>query len=177
MTGYIAGFSVYTLAMVGVIFIALVVVKKSLAFAPNKDKSNFLKIENCLNLEPRKNLYVVKAGRERFLISSSGDNCQFMTKLKNNSEGGIPEEVSRFQDERALKKSPRRLTPRHKVQNDDFLEEDTSIAKFLRNNDFLRGESSVDSHSQNDVWEEFLEEPQNDTAPKRRISKYFTGEF
>jgi len=90
MTGYITGFSVYTLAMIGVIFIALVVVKKCLTFTPHKNKNNFLKVENCLNLEPRKNLYVVKAGRERFLIASSGDQCNFMTKLEGNGfPGGI----------------------------------------------------------------------------------------
>lgn len=85
MPGYITGFSVYTLAMLGVIFVALVVVKKCLTITPGKNKNNYLKVENCLNLEPRKNLYVVKAGREKFLIASSGDNCNFMTKLEENS--------------------------------------------------------------------------------------------
>ncbi len=85
MSGYITGFSVYTLAMIGVIFVALVVVKKCLTIGPHKNKNNFLKVENCLNIEPRKNLYVVKAGRERFLIASSGDNCSFMTKLEGGS--------------------------------------------------------------------------------------------
>ena len=81
MTGYITGFLVYTLAMIGVIFIAFIIAKKSLSFTSNKNKSNFLKVENCLNLEPRKNLYVVKAGREKFLIASSGEGCQLISKL------------------------------------------------------------------------------------------------
>ncbi len=83
MSGYITGFSVYTLAMIGVIFVALVIVKKCLTFSSHKNKNNFLKVENCLNIEPRKNLYVVKAGTERFLIASSGENCNFMTKLES----------------------------------------------------------------------------------------------
>ncbi|HSA06405.1 MAG TPA: flagellar biosynthetic protein FliO [Candidatus Gastranaerophilales bacterium] len=85
MTGYILGFSVYTLAMIGVIFVAFVVAKKCLAMTPHKNKTEFLKIENCLNIEPRKNLYVVKAGREKFLISTSGEHCHFMTKLDVNN--------------------------------------------------------------------------------------------
>ncbi len=84
MESQITAFSVYTLAMIGLVFIGLVVVKKSLTFTPQKNKNNFLKIEASLNLEPRKNLYVVKAGREKFLISSSGESCQFMSKLESN---------------------------------------------------------------------------------------------
>ena len=63
----------------------LVFLKKSLSFGPQKGKNNFLKVETCLNLEPRKNLYVIKAGKEKFLISSAGDSCQFMTKLEQNN--------------------------------------------------------------------------------------------
>ncbi len=88
MSGYITGFSVYTLAMIGVIFVALIVVKKCLTLTPGNKKNSFLKVENCLNIEPRKNLYVIKAGRERFLIASSGENCSFMTKLQSNGFPG-----------------------------------------------------------------------------------------
>jgi len=85
MTGYLTGFLVYMLAMLGVIFIALVVVKKSLAFKSGKQKAGFLKLESSLSLEPRKNLYVVKAGDERFLISTGVDGCQFMSKIKSDN--------------------------------------------------------------------------------------------
>lgn len=86
MHNYLAAFSVYTLAMVGLIFVGLVVVKKTLTFTPSKNNNNFLKIETSLPIEPRKTLHVVKAGKERFLIASSGDNCHFMTKLENRGE-------------------------------------------------------------------------------------------
>lgn len=82
MSGYIASFSIYTLAMIGVIFIGLVVVKKTLSMSPQKNKNNFLKVESSLSIEPRKTLHVIKAGREKFLIASAGDGCQFMTKLE-----------------------------------------------------------------------------------------------
>jgi len=87
MTGYLTGFLVYMLAMLGIIFIALVVVKKSMTFSSVKQKNSFLKIESRLNIEPRKNLYVIKAGNERFLVSTGIEGCQFMTKL---GEKNIP---------------------------------------------------------------------------------------
>lgn len=88
MGGYILGFTVYTLAILGVIFIGMVVVKKSLNWGEQKSRNNFLKVETSLNLEPRKNLYVIKAGKEKFLISATGEDCRFMTKLEDNLNKG-----------------------------------------------------------------------------------------
>ena len=96
MTGYLTGFLVYMLAMLGVIFIALVVVKKSITFSSVKQKNSFLKIESRLNIEPRKNLYVIKAGNERFLVSSGIEGCQFMTKI---GEKNIPSKTEISTDE------------------------------------------------------------------------------
>ncbi len=84
MESYITAFSVYTLAIIGVIFIGLVVVKKTLSFKPGQGKNNFLKVETSLDLGPGKTIYVIKAGKEKFLIASSGENCRFMTKLEKN---------------------------------------------------------------------------------------------
>jgi flagellar biogenesis protein FliO len=97
MSSYITGFAVYTLAMIGIIFVGMVIARKSLSYGPNQNKNNFLKIENCLTLEPRKNLYVIKAGREKFLIAASGDNCQLITKLEPGSHiSGISEELEKI---------------------------------------------------------------------------------
>ena len=85
MTGYLTGFMVYMMAMLGVIFVALVVVKKSITLGSANQKNNFLKVESSLNLEPRKNLYVVRAGNERFLVSTGVEGCQFMTKIEENN--------------------------------------------------------------------------------------------
>ncbi len=85
MAGHLTGFLTYTLAMLGIVFIAFIVVKKSLAYTSAKQKPDFLKIESRLSLEPRKNLYVIKAGHERFLISSGVEGCQFMTKIEENN--------------------------------------------------------------------------------------------
>jgi len=96
MTGHLTGFLVYMLAMLGIIFIALVVVKKSITFSSVKQKNSFLKIESRLNIEPRKNLYVIKAGNERFLVSSGIEGCQFMTKI---GEKNIPSKTEISTDE------------------------------------------------------------------------------
>ena len=96
MTGYLTGFLVYMLAMLGIIFIALVVVKKSMTFSSVKQKNSFLKIESRLNIEPRKNLYVIKAGNERFLVSTGIEGCQFMTKI---GEKNIPSKTEISTDE------------------------------------------------------------------------------
>jgi len=169
MTGYITGFSVYTLAMIGVIFVALIVVKKSLSFIPNKNKTNFLKVENCLNIEPRKNLYVVKAGRERFLISSAGDNCQFMTKLEVNSflqdeiEAQIPQQTRHSEP---LAKSCRAGNELSKIRN--------AISDFTQ----LPFRNEESHQLQNNVKNDDLQ-PEFPTPAPRKIksSKYFTGAF
>ncbi|OGI01878.1 MAG: hypothetical protein A2Y25_07955 [Candidatus Melainabacteria bacterium GWF2_37_15] len=83
MSSYITAFSVYTLALIGIIFVGLIVVKKTLMLNPEKNKNNFLKVETSLTIEPRKTLHVIKAGKEKFLISSSGEGCYFMTKLED----------------------------------------------------------------------------------------------
>jgi len=85
MTGHLTGFLVYLLAMLGVIFIAIVVVKKSLNFKSMKQKNTFLKVECSLSLEPRKNLHVIKAGNERFLVATGVEGCQFMTKIEGKN--------------------------------------------------------------------------------------------
>lgn len=88
MKGDITGFISYMMAMLGIISVAVVVVKKTLVFNTDRHKNRFLKIESSLNLEPRKNLYVVRAGSERFLISTGLEGCQFMAKINDDN---IPE--------------------------------------------------------------------------------------
>lgn len=83
MGGYLINFIVYTTAMIGIIFLAVIVYKN---FSYNgMSKSKFLNIEDCISLTPRKNLYVVKAGKERFLIASDPERTSLISKL-NESE-------------------------------------------------------------------------------------------
>lgn len=82
MNGYIVDFTVYTLAMIGVIFIAFVVAKKTLFTANNANKNNdFLSVESSLSIAPRKTIHVVNAGGEKFLIASDLERTAFLTKL------------------------------------------------------------------------------------------------
>lgn len=84
MTGYLLNFSIYTLAMVGVIFAALFVFKGVMTGRGFSKKSEFLNIQEVMNLSPRKTLYVIKAGEERFLIASDVDKTSLISKLDPN---------------------------------------------------------------------------------------------
>lgn len=79
MSGYLLNFIVYTAAMIGIIFLA-VFVYKNFAFT-NTSKSNFLNVEDCISLAPRKNIYVVRAGNERFLVASDAERTSLISKL------------------------------------------------------------------------------------------------
>lgn len=97
MGGYLTGFIVYTAAMIGVIFIAIFAYSK-FSFK-GSSKSKFLNVEDCINLAPRKNLYVVRAGKERFLVASDAERTTLISKLAENAKQKIsgmiePEDMS-----------------------------------------------------------------------------------
>lgn len=81
--GYLANFMVYTLAMVGVIVVALLVFKNATAGGCVK-KSKYLKIVDTMSLAPRKTLYIVSAGSEKFLIAGDADKTTLISKLETN---------------------------------------------------------------------------------------------
>lgn len=85
MSTYLVNFIVYTAAMIGIIFLAVLVYKKCSCNAVSK--SQFLNVEDCISLAPRKNLYVVRAGRERFLLASDAERTSLISKL---GEGETP---------------------------------------------------------------------------------------
>lgn len=89
MTGYLVNFSLYTLAMVGIIFCALFVFKAVMSGKGFSRKSEFLKVEETMNLSPRKTLYVIKAGEEKFLVASDIDRTSLIAKLDENSEKSL----------------------------------------------------------------------------------------
>ncbi len=55
--------------------------------------SNPLQVESVLSLEPRKNLYVVRSGQERFLIATTMDKTELLTTLKTEASDGVLSEV------------------------------------------------------------------------------------
>lgn len=87
MGSYLVGFSVYTLAMIGIVFIGFVVVKKcSIARRGAKSHNNFLEIETSLSLEARKTVHVIRAGSERILLATDAESTTFLTKLQDGDE-------------------------------------------------------------------------------------------
>ena len=85
--GYLTNFIVYTLAMVGVIMLAVFVFKTTTSVS-TKGGSKFLKVHDTLSLGPRKTLYIVSAGEEKFLIAGDIDKTSLISKLETgkNSE-------------------------------------------------------------------------------------------
>ena len=82
MTGYLSGFVFYTLAITGVLLLAMVVFKKALNFNNFKSsEKSMLKVEESLSIGFKKDLYIVKAGDEKFLIASDAERTTFLTKL------------------------------------------------------------------------------------------------
>ena len=84
MTNYLINFSLYTLAMVGIIFCALFVFKSVMTGKGFSKKSGFLSVEETMNLSPRKTLYVIRAGGERFLLASDIDKTNLIAQLDKN---------------------------------------------------------------------------------------------
>lgn len=78
--GYLSNFIVYTLAMVGVIMLAMFVFKIS-SSSNGKNSSKILKVHDTLTIGPRKTLYVISAGEEKFLIAGDVDKTCLISKL------------------------------------------------------------------------------------------------
>ena len=92
--GYLANFMVYTLAMVGVIVLALFVFKNSTGIQRTKG-SKYLKIVDALSIGQRKTLYIVSTGNEKFLIASDVDKTNLISKLEcKNTIDVLPKEYS-----------------------------------------------------------------------------------
>ena len=84
MGSYIMNFAVYTMAMCGLIFFALFVYKKFATGSFTSKNSQFLNVEDTLSIGPRKILYVIRAGREKFLVASDADKTTLISKLETS---------------------------------------------------------------------------------------------
>ena len=83
--GYLTNFIVYTMAMVGIIGLALVVFKSATNISPKNGTKN-LKVLDTLSLGPRKTLYIVSTGNEKFLIAGDVDRTTLISKLDSSIE-------------------------------------------------------------------------------------------
>ena len=111
MGSYIANFTVYTMAMLGLIFFALFVYKKFMAGGLGGSSSKFLSIEETMNINPRKSLLVVRAGNEKFLVASDVDRTTLISKLGDVNLTPKVDSFERFenivQDETPIKSQPK----------------------------------------------------------------------
>lgn len=93
MSGYLINFSIYTLAMLGVICAALFVFKGVMSGRGFAKKTDFLNIEEVINLSPRKTIYVLKAGEEKFLIAGDTERTSLIAKLNDPQRTKTNKEV------------------------------------------------------------------------------------
>ena len=87
--GYISNFLVYAFAMVGVIMLALMVFKIT-STGGVKGGSKYLKVHDTLSLSPRKTLYIVSAGGEKFLIAGDVDRTTLISRLSCSERVDLP---------------------------------------------------------------------------------------
>ena len=97
MGGYIVNFTVYTMAMIGLICFAVFVYKKITDGAMRSNNTKFLNIEETMSLNPRKTLHVVRAGNEKFLIAADVDRTTLISKLEWNKTPDI-KNLERFRN-------------------------------------------------------------------------------
>ena len=92
MGHYLVHFSIYTMAMIGFIFLALFIYKKFSITTMSLKRKGIIQIEDALGLSPRKTLYIVKAGDEKFLIAADLDKTTLISKLDLKEDEKIAEE-------------------------------------------------------------------------------------
>lgn len=86
---YLGSFVFYTLATVGVIYAVYWYTRAktsgtAAAAAPaTEDSAAKLELESTLALEPNKNLYVLRSGNERFLLATTAEGTQLLSRLDN----------------------------------------------------------------------------------------------
>ncbi|MBQ9244760.1 flagellar biosynthetic protein FliO [bacterium] len=91
MNSYLLHFVAYTFAMIGFIVMVMFIYKKSVYACSSSKNKEFLKVENSLKLAPTKTVYVIKAGKEKFLIAGDSSNTTMLAKLNSEEEFSIKE--------------------------------------------------------------------------------------
>ena len=102
MSGYLFHFTVYLMAMLGIIALAMITYK--MLNVNTKFNSTTLSVTDSMKLTPKKTLYVVKAGEERFLIASDFDSTTLISKL-GDTEMNIAQSVQVQREDKSVKLS------------------------------------------------------------------------
>lgn len=104
MTQFIMGFTVYTLGIIGLLVIGYVLAKYLINNAgrmPHKQRS-FLKIEQAIGLEPRKSIYVLSAGKQKFLVATTPENVCLLSELdKDNHQINLQPQGQNYTQQQA----------------------------------------------------------------------------
>ena len=80
--GYLTNFIVYAFAMSGVMLIAVSIYKKVCGIQGHKQENKLLSVQDRLAIAPRKNIYVIKAGEEYFLVAGDAERTTMLSKLE-----------------------------------------------------------------------------------------------
>ena len=112
--GYLTNFIVYAFAMSGVLLTAVFVYKKFCLTGSSKDESKFLAVKDRICIAPRKNLYVVQAGNEYFLIAGDAERTTMLSKLNANADVQIQGQKNSWREELSNRKILQRLNERFK---------------------------------------------------------------
>ncbi len=170
MLQHIIAFSLYTLAMIGIFFIAFVVYKKTIESNGSKFGEG-IKIENMLRLSQRKSLYIVNVQGERFLIASDPENTTFLAKLANKAI--TPKETEGLTlDSKRITETPLYSPNDIKTTDEDSKKQVEKYIKELQMLDNARIElenaeddysNAVDIKSKNHIMKNILKELDNKT--------------
>ena len=95
MGAYLVNFSIYTFAMIGFLFFAVAIYKKTSVNTKN-NKAGGMEIEDSLSLSPRKRLHVVRVNGEKFLIAADTERTEFLAKLDNSEEKPENDNIIKF---------------------------------------------------------------------------------
>jgi flagellar biogenesis protein FliO len=72
--------------MIGIIILALYIYQKFNVNSFGIKKSHSLRVEDTLSLSARKTLYVIRSGKERFLIAGDMERTTLISRLEEGEE-------------------------------------------------------------------------------------------
>ena len=85
MHHFIINITVFTFAMIGLIFFALLVYKKVSDFGVGSRPNSKLKVLDMLRVAPSKVFYVISTGSEKFLVASDKNCMNLISKIEGDA--------------------------------------------------------------------------------------------
>jgi flagellar biogenesis protein FliO len=92
MAHYLTNFILATLSVIGFLLLIYAYLKKNPSLlptgpsTPSNPSGTGLQVESALALEPRKNLYVIRYGSQRVLVSTTMDKIEYLTTLESEPD-------------------------------------------------------------------------------------------